>query len=138
MVIVRRNDKQCARFQFVLDELWPLRPVIKSAFGITYVYLDDRLLLGLRDAVKQPNTNGVWLFTFTEHVESLRREFSSLPRHCFWKSGDNAWVIIAAKREGFEENALHACELILNGDRRIGRVTRAMRPAIRAHVSSPA
>lgn len=120
------NNKQSehSRFQFVLDELWPLRPVIKHTFGFIYIYLDGRLLLGLRDSTKHPNTNGVWLFTTVEHLDSLRREFSSLRGQYFWKSGNNGWVILASRLEGFEENALRACELILNGDRRIGRLTR--------------
>jgi hypothetical protein len=114
------------RFQFVLDELWPLRPVVRKAFGFTFVYIDDVLLLGLRDSHKQPNTNGIWLFTFAEHLESLRREFASVPRHHFWKSGEKGWVILAARLEHFEETAFQACELILRGDKRIGRTTRAL------------
>lgn len=113
-------------FQFVLDELLPLRPVIKQMFGFTYAYLDERLLLSLRDSIKQPQYNGVWLYTQAEHIESLRREFPLLPRRCFWKSvkSGDGWVILSARLEDFEEYAFKACELILRGDRRIGRVTR--------------
>jgi hypothetical protein len=28
-------------FPFVLDELQPIRPTVKRAFGLTYVYLDE-------------------------------------------------------------------------------------------------
>jgi hypothetical protein len=126
---LKQNDTN--RFHFVLDELWPLRPTVRKAFGITFVYVDDVLLVGLRDSRKQPNTNGVWLFTFAEHLESLRREFSSVPRHCFWKSGDKGWVILAARLEHFEENVFQACELMLRGDKRIGRTTRAKSTRIR-------
>ena len=113
-------------FQFVLDELLPIRPAIRRMFGSTYVYLDERLLLSLRDSAKQPHYNGVWLYTEAEHVESLRREFPALPRRCFWKSrkSGSGWVILASAEEGFEEHAYRACELILRGDRRVGRVTR--------------
>jgi hypothetical protein len=115
----------------VLDELWPLRPIVRKAFGITFVYVDDVLLLGLRDSRKQPSTNGVWLFTFAEHLESLRRDFSSVPRNHFWKSGDKGWVILASRLEHFEENVFQACELMLRGDKRIGRITRAQSTKIR-------
>lgn len=120
------STKRQAPFQFVLDELLPIRPVIKQMFGFTYVYLDVKLLLSLRDSVKQPQYNGVWLYTQAEHIESLRREFPQLPRRYFWKSGKSGsgWVILASKVEEFEEYALRACELILRGDQRIGRVTR--------------
>jgi hypothetical protein len=109
-------------FQFVLDELLSIRPVVKQMFGFVYVYLDEKLLLALREQRKQPNTNGIWLFTYAEHLQSLRREFS-LPRNYFWKSKDKGWVILPSRLENFEEYAFKACELILQGDRRIGRVT---------------
>lgn len=113
-------------FQFVLDELLPLRAVVRQMFGSTYVYLDETLLLSLRQSAKQPKYNGVWLYTEAEHIESLRREFPLLPRKCFWKSAKSGagWVILNATLEEFEEYVFHACELILRGDRRIGRVTR--------------
>lgn len=118
------TKKRVHRFEFVLDELWPLRPSIKNAFGFTFVYIGEQLVLGLRDSAKLPSTNGVWLFTSVEFLDSLKREFPSLPRQYFWKSDKKAWLILAAKLEQFEEHAYKACELILNGDRRIGRMTR--------------
>lgn len=118
------SNKRTSPFQFVLDELQPIRPAIKQMFGFTYVYLDTKLLLSIRNSVKQPQFNGVWLYTQAEHIESLRREFPSLPRRSFWRSGKNGWVILASKGEDFEEYAFRACEMILNGDHRFGRVSR--------------
>lgn len=109
-------------FPFVLEELEPIRPTVKRAFGFTYIYLDGKLLCGLRQAVKLPSCNGLWLFTTTEHVDSLAREFPELPRRYLWRSGKKAWVILASRLEFFEEYAFKACELMLNGDRRVGRV----------------
>ena len=111
-------------FQFVLDELLPVRPLVKRMFGFTYVYLGDKLVLSLRHSVKYRKFNGVWLYTLTENIESLRREFPLLPRRSFWKSGKNSWIILASSLEDFEEYAFKACELILRGDQRLGRVTR--------------
>ncbi len=111
-------------FPFVLEELTPLRPTIKRMFGFTHIYLDDRLLCSLRDSVKQTGTNGMWLYTTTEHVESLAKEFPHLSKRQLWRSGKNAWIVLASRLEDFEEYAFKACELILKGDRRIGRVTR--------------
>ena len=109
---------------FVVDELSSLRPTLKRMFGSTYVYLDQKLLLSIRDTAKQPRFNGVWLYTDAEYIDSLRKEFPQLPKRCFWKSGKNGWVILASELEDFEEYAFRACELILRGDRRVGRVTR--------------
>ena len=119
---VKRRDP----FPFVLEELSAIRPTIKRWFGFISVYLDEKLLCSLRDNAKQPNTNGMWIYTTTEHVESLAREFPDLPKRQLWRSrsGKNAWVVLASRLEGFEEYAFKACELILQGDQRIGRITR--------------
>ena len=119
--------KKQVPFPFVLEELVSLRPTIKRMFGFTYVYLDRKLLFSLRDSVKQPGTNGIWVYTTAEHLESLAREFPELPRRQLWRSGKNSWVVLASRLEEFEEYAFKACELVLNGDQRIGRVTRGGR-----------
>jgi hypothetical protein len=124
---VNHPRRKTHRFEFVIDELWPLRPSIKNSFGITFVYVGEKLVVGLRDSSKLPNTNGVWLFTSVEHLDSLKNEFPTLPRQYFWKSNRNAWLILASKLEQFEEHALKACGLILDGDKRIGRPTRGAR-----------
>jgi len=111
-------------FPFVLDELLVIRPRIRRMFGFTHVYLDEKLLCSLRESQKQPATNGMWLYTSTENLESLAREFPQLPKRQLWRSGKNAWVVLASRLADFEEHALKACELMLNGDRRIGRVSR--------------
>ena len=112
-------------FAFVLDELASLRLTVKRVFGFTYLYLDDQLLCALRDSAKQPNSNGIWLFTTSEHAESLALEFPDLSRRYLWRSGKNAWVVLPCRLGMFEEYAFKVCELILNGDKRIGRPTRA-------------
>jgi hypothetical protein len=68
----------------------------------------------------------MWLYTTTEHADSLAQEFPDLPRRQIWRSGKKAWVILASRLGDFEENALRACELILSGDRRIGRVSQRL------------
>lgn len=116
--------KKQVPFPFILEEIASLRPTIKTVFGFTYVYLEEKLLFSLRDDPKQRGTNGMWLFTETEHAASLAKEFPDLPKRQFWRSGKNCWVVLASRFENFEEYAFHACELILNGDQRIGRLTR--------------
>ena len=113
-------------FPFVLEELSPLRPTIKHMFGFTSIYLGEKLLCSLRESVKQPGSNGMWLYTTKEHLESLAREFPDLPKRQLWRSRntDKAWIILASRLEGFEEFAFKACELILRGDQRIGRLKR--------------
>ncbi|HUS10492.1 MAG TPA: hypothetical protein VMZ30_08510 [Pyrinomonadaceae bacterium] len=113
-------------FPFVLEELTSLRPTIKHMFGMISIYLDDKLLCSLRDSLKQPGSNGMWLYTTTEHIDSLAREFPGLSKRQLWRSrsSDKAWIILASRLENFEEYAFKACELILQGDQRIGRISR--------------
>ena len=119
-----RSRKRPVPFEFVIEELAALRPTIKNAFGFTYVYLDEKLLFSLRNNTNRRGTNGMWLFTTREHIDSLMKEFPDLSRRQVWRSGKNCWVVLASRLECFEEYAFKACELILNGDPRIGRVTR--------------
>ena len=111
-------------FAFVVDELMPLRPTIRRAFGFTYLYVGELLLCALRDSVKKPSSNGMWLFTTRDHVDQLGAEFPELPKRCLWRSKENAWVILPSKLEEFENYAFKACDLIMKGDRRIGRLSR--------------
>ena len=113
-------------FPFVLEELSSIRPTIKHWFGFTSVYLGEKLLCSLRDSPKHPNSNGMWVYTTREHLESLGKEFPELPKRQLWRSrsGSNAWVVLASRLEQFEEYAFKACELILRGDHRIGRISR--------------
>ena len=121
-------------FPFILDELESLRPTVKSVFGFTHVYLEDRLLFSLRDAETRSGSNGMWLYTTNAEAESLAAEFPDLPRRQIWRSGNKAWLVLASRLGSFEENAFKACELILRGDRRIGRVSRSV--AVRKQVLS--
>ncbi len=105
--------KKQVPFPFVLEELASLRPTIKPVFGFTYIYLEEKLLVALRDSFKQSGSNGIWVFTTTEHVESLGKEFPQLPRRQLWRSRKNAWVILASRLADFEEYAFKVCELIL-------------------------
>ena len=117
-------------FAFVVDELMPLRPTIRRAFGFTYLYVGELLLCALRDSVKKPASNGMWLFTTRDHVDQLGSEFPELPKRYLWRSKDNAWVILPSKLEEFENYAFKACEMIINGDRRIGRLSRSKHTSI--------
>jgi hypothetical protein len=119
-----QSSKSAVPFPFVLDELESLRPTVKKVFGFTHVYLGEKLLFSLRDATRQRGTNGMWLYTTTDHADSLAAEFPELPRRQVWRSGKKAWVVIASRLGDFEENAFRACELILRGDQRIGRLSR--------------
>ena len=73
--------------EFVLEALGAVSPWTRPMFGCTAIYVEDKIVLILRDKRKQSADNGVWLCTTAEHHASLR-----------------------------------ACDFILAGDPRIGKV----------------
>jgi hypothetical protein len=91
-------------------------------FGCLAVYVGDKIVLILRDKRDGTPDNGVWLATTEEHHESLRREFPNMRSVYIFKKEVTAWQVLPADAVDFEEAALHACELVLARDPRIGKV----------------
>ena len=126
--------------EFVLDALAPLSPRTHPMFGCLAVYVgdkvgdkvQDKIVLIIRDKHDQTADNGVWLATTEEHHQSLRREFPNmrsiqvLGKKVLGKKV-TGWQVLPADAEDFEQAALHACELVLAGDPRIGKVPGARR-----------
>src|SRR6202142_2854465 len=113
--------------EFVLHAIASLSPRTRPMFGCLAIYVEDKIVLILRDKPNQATDNGVWLATTTEHHESLQREFPSM--RSISVLGKNVlgqkvtgWQVLPAESPDFEEAALRACELVLAGDPRIGKV----------------
>jgi len=109
-------------FEFVLDALAPVSPWTRPMFGCLAVYVEERIVLILRDKPHKPADNGVWLATRREHHESLRREFPFMRSIRLLGKKVTGWQALPATAPDFEEAALRACELIISGDPRIGKV----------------
>jgi hypothetical protein len=90
----------------------------------------DRLVLILRDHIKHPEDNGVWLI-LSEGIDPadarLRREFPSLRSVQLLRNKMSHWLLIPSDGANFEREALDACGLILSGDTRLGRVPQSRR-----------
>ena len=114
-------------YEFVLDTIAPLSPVTRSMFGCLAVYVEDKIVLILRDKRAQTEDNGVWLATTEEHHHSLRREFPNMRSIRLLGKEVTGWQVLPADAQDFEAAALHACELVLAGDPRIGKVPGARR-----------
>ena len=113
--------------EFVLEELAPLLPRTNPMFGCLAVYIGEKIVLVLRDKRDKPEDNGVWLATTEEHHQSLGGEFPSMRSIGVLGKKVTGWQVLPADAEDFEEAALHACELILSRDPRIGKVPGARR-----------
>lgn len=116
-------------FAFVLDELSAASPSTRPMFGCIAVYVEDKIVMVLRDRPTSPADNGVWIATTREHHASLKRDFPNMRSLTLFGSsgtGVTGWQILAADNEDFEESVMLACERIVAGDVRIGKI-----PAIR-------
>ena len=114
-------------YEFVLDALVRMAPTTKSMFGCLAVYVEEKIVLILRDRVDSPADNGVWLATTAEHHASLRREFPRMRSIRLFGTQATHWQVLPADAPDFEETASRACELIRARDPRIGKVPKRRR-----------
>ena len=105
-------------------------------FGCLALYVDDKIVLILRDKRETTADNGVWLATTAEHHESLRREFPHMRSIQVLGKKVTGWQVLPADAPDFEQAALRACELVVARDPRIGKVPGA-RPASRLATKKP-
>jgi hypothetical protein len=108
--------------EFVLDALEPIGPITKPMFGCLAVYVKEKVVMILRDHRDHPADNGVWLATTAEHHDSLQREFPHMRSIQLFGTPQTSWQLLPSDASDFEESALHACELVLVNDPRIGKV----------------
>ena len=120
--IFSAKKKKALPHPFVLDALEAALPETRPMFGCIAVYVGEKIVMVLRDKGPQDPDNGVWLATIHEHHDSLRRELPSLRSITVFGSGVTGWQVLPVTGAGFEEEALHACEMILVGDPRIGKI----------------
>ena len=108
-------------FQFVLDELESLNPLVKPMFGCHAIYVGAKLVLFLYDLQKDADQKGVWVATTREAYASLAAEFPAARVKSLESLNKAPWLQLPANAPEFERQVLHACELILQRDSRIGR-----------------
>src|SRR5215813_6361216 len=134
-MVIKKN----VPFAFALEELDALSPAINPMFGGYIVYIGEKMTLFLYDREKLPGFKGVSLATTPEHYRSLAQEFSSTRDAEPREIGKRPWLHIPAETADFEEQVLKACELILNGDPRIGREPdpKKVRPTINKRSANP-
>ena len=118
-------------YPFVLEALARLHPEVSPMFSAHAVYSHDKLLLWLRDspkAPKAPKDNGLWLVlseTTDPTDKSLKREFPSLRPIELLSGQIQHWLLIPSDSPNFEQESLHACDLLLAHDPRLGRIPKS-------------
>ena len=110
-------------FGFVLELLASRRPVTRPMFGCTAVYVNDRIvfILRLKEGAYEQD-NGVWMATHTEHHPSLKLAFPSMRSISLFGPSTTAWQNLPMDAPDFEEMVTRACEMVVMGDTRIGKV----------------
>jgi len=115
------SKKNTIAFNFVLEELYALDPIVKPMFGCHAVYVNGKILLMLRNKDSYQEDNGVWIATTYDHHSSLRKDLPSMRTIKLFGGSDSAWQNLPSMDERFEQDAVKACSLILKGDVRIGK-----------------
>lgn len=125
--LFRAKARKAVPHEFVFDALAVLSPETHPMFGCLAVYVGQKIVLILRDKRGEDADNGVWLATTEEHHESLRREFPNMRSIEVFGKQVTGWQVLPSDAPDFEESALRACDLIVAGDPRIGKVPKARR-----------
>ena len=114
--------------EFILEALAPVSPETRLMFGCLAVYVGDKIVCALRDKRNETAADdGMWLATTIEHHASLRLDFPSMRSIGVLGKKVTGWQLLPADASDFEEAALTACEFILAGDPRIGKVPASRR-----------
>jgi hypothetical protein len=108
-------------FDFVLEQLYSVHPIVRPMFGCYAVYAQHKIVLILRDKADFRHDNGVWLATNYEHHEALRKDFPSMRSIKLFGGKESGWQNLPSDALDFEEAVMKACGLILRGDQRIGK-----------------
>lgn len=107
-------------------------------FGCIAIYVGEKIAVILRQKPSHERDNGVWLATAHEHHESLRQDFPHMRSIGLLGEPVSNWQVLPADSPDFEESAMRACELIIAGDPRIGKVPSRKRKKTKAVRPSPA
>jgi hypothetical protein len=90
------KQRKAVPHAFVLDAIGPLSPETRSMFGCLAVYVQEKIVLILRDQCDGTADNGVWLATTEEHHQSLRREFPNMRSIQVFGKKVTGWQVLPA------------------------------------------
>src|SRR3989338_10534426 len=107
-------------YEFVLDYLLSVDPVVKPMFGCHAIYIGEKIFLILRDKPDHTSANGIWIATSKEYHPGLKKEIPSLKSIDILSGGksETNWQMISNENDAFETSAIKICEMILKGDKR--------------------
>jgi hypothetical protein len=117
-------------FDFIVERLEKLRPVVRPMFGCSAVYSGEKILAALRKKEPGDPDNGMWIATNHEHHASLKKDLPSMRTIQIFGVRESGWQNIPEDADSFEEDVLKACDLILKGDQRIGKIPKTKKKRV--------
>lgn len=108
-------------FDFVLQYLYPIRPVVRKMLGGYGLFVNKKNILLLREKDDTPEFNGVFIATHPQYFEELCQEIHRSAMDFDMDGSDHSWIFISEDLDDFDEKVKKACELIKQGDERIGK-----------------
>lgn len=119
---VRKKPSRKIPFSFVLELLDGASPYTRPMFGCTSVYVEEKIVLILREKSEYVRDNGVWVATTREHHTSLKQDFPSLRSIELFGGITTGWQNLPVDAPDFEDAVTRMCELILRRDPRVGKI----------------
>lgn len=119
-------------FEFVVEALESVQPVIGRMFGCFSIYVGGKIVLILRDRKDSTQDNGVWIATTAVHHESLAAELPSMRSIAIFGPGPTGWQVIPSESDSFDQEVEILCRLIRRGDVRVGKIPKAKKPKKKA------
>jgi hypothetical protein len=110
-------------YEFTLQKLYPVRPKIKIIGWLWLVPKQQTHYLFKRTRTLMPEFNGVYIATVPEFYEELQKEIHTSRMEFDFDGSKNSWIFISEDLPDFEQKVELACELVKQGDERIGKVS---------------
>ena len=120
-----KKVKNPIAFDFVIENLHRANPVVKQMFGCHTIYIGNKIVAALRKKEEHTEDNGVWMATTPEHHASLKKDFPSMRSITVFGTGVSSWQILPEEADDFEQSVTKLCDLIIKGDKRIGKIPKA-------------
>lgn len=120
-------------FRFVVDYLATVDVEIKPMFGMFALYVNEKIMLILRERKNNSKKNGVWIATKPEHHKSLKADLPSMDSISDFSSSkkkESEWQILPSSADDFEASVIKVCSMIVKRDPRIGRISEGKRSKV--------
>lgn len=130
MTKASNNKRNPIAFNFILELLFPIEPVVKPMFGCHAFYVGEKIMLITRNKPQHPEDNGIWVALTADHLAGFKKEFPSLRTVQLLGNKETLWQNLPAGAPDFEESISRICELIRKGDTRIGKIPKARKKKV--------